>query len=725
MDMLVANKRILIVDDNPAIHEDFRKILGKRSESQNVLDELENSLFDDDEEKGGEPVNSVAVEFELDSAFQGKEGMEMVIKAAEEGRPYAMAFVDVRMPPGWDGIETVSRIWENHDDLQVVICTAYSDYSWNEIAEKLGHADSMVILKKPFDNVEVLQLAHALTNKWEVTQAAKAHMLDLDRQVAERTAELEKTNAKLTAEIEERSKTQVALQSSEERFSKAFKSNPMPMAILTLEEQRHVDVNEAYLALSGYSRNEMIFQSLSDLELFKDQLVQEKIFDALLSDRALRNHSCHLLRKDNEKRSLQISAEIFKLGADPHLLLIAQDVTERVNLEGQLRQSQKMEAVGQLAAGVAHDFNNILTVIRGHIDLQMMSDDMDEEVHETLEQVSEASERAASLTRQLLAFSRKQVIRRKTIQLNDLVKNTYAMMTRLIGEMIDVQLDLKEELEPVFADVCAVEQVVMNLSVNARDAMPNGGTLMIGTDSVFVNRSDLRDRHDARSGNFVCLTVTDTGEGMSDEVQHRIFEPFYTTKKVGKGTGMGLATVYGLVKQHKGWIEVESNVDEGTKFTVFLPASTERVDEAPVKLPARHFVSEEKTVLVAEDEKALRRIVAATLQHYGYKTLLAASGAEAIELWKSHSVEIDLLLTDMVMPGGVSGKDLAEQMTAQRPGLKVIITSGYSPELVSEGIQLAEGVNYLPKPYSPADLAGILEKAFASAGSPALAGSSD
>ena len=712
---LIPNKRILIIDDNPAIHEDFRKILGGGPAGQSALDELENSLFEDEELD--EPVAAcVKSRFEIDSAFQGQEGLEMVSKAAAEGRPYSMAFVDVRMPPGWDGIETISRIWERHGDLQIVICTAYSDYSWNEITLKLGHSDSMVILKKPFDNVEVMQLAHALTNKWEVTQQADKQLELLDRQVGDRTAELERANAKLKREIEERARAQQALQVSEERFSRAFKSNPMPMAILTLEEQRHVDVNEAYCELTGYERNELIFQSFKDLDLFKGQAVQEKIFDALLANRALRNHSCSLRRKDNKKRSLQISAEIFRLGADPHLLLIAQDVTERVNLESQLRQSQKMEAVGQLAAGVAHDFNNILTVIRGHIDLQMMSDDMDEDVQDTLSQVGEAAERAASLTRQLLAFSRKQVIRRKTLCVNGLVSDTANMVRRLIGENYTLELDLGVELPPVFADVCAVEQVIMNLAVNARDSMPDGGLLCIRTKAAFFDRSDLGNRPEARSGNFICVTVEDHGVGMPESVQQRIFEPFFTTKGVGKGTGMGLATVYGLVKQHKGWIELDSVEGEGTTFRVYLPISTERIDQAPVKLPRRHVSVGFKTVLVAEDEKALRRIVAATLQHYGYKTILAASGPEALDLWREHRDEVDLLLTDMVMPGGISGRDLAEQMRSQNPLLKVIYTSGYSPELICEGMKLTEGENYLPKPYSPSDLADIMEHAFTEEG---------
>ena len=370
----------------------------------------------------------------------------MVQRALEENDPYALAFVDIRMPPGWDGVETLEHLWQCSPELQAVICTAYSDYSWDDMSRRLSQVDSLLILKKPFDTAEVLQVAHALTRKWALARQAKLRMEDLDRMVRERTQELQQ-------EIQERARVQEA----------------------------------------------------------------------------------------------------------------------QLKLEAQLRQAQKLEAVGCLAAGIAHEFNNLLTVIQGHTDLLSGKPLGTRAATESIARIAQASQRAASLTRRLLAFSHKQPMRFKPIELSAAVQGLAKMLGQLIGEPYQLCLDCAANLPAIRADEGNVEQILINLSLNARDAMPDGGTIQVGTTFALFDEAAARDHLEARPGRFVCLTVSDTGCGMSREVLGRIFDPFYTTKDVGKGTGLGLSTVHGIVQQHAGWIEVASEIGKGSTFKVFLP----------------------------------------------------------------------------------------------------------------------------------------------------------
>lgn len=389
----------------------------------------------------------------------------------------------------------------------------------------------------------------------------------------------------------------------------------------------------------------------------------------------------------------------------------ATEITERLNLEAQLRHSTKMEAVGQLAAGVAHDFNNILTVIQGHADLLLHKINTDPQSEKPLKQICLASERAGALIRQLLMFSRKQVMQHRYLDLDEVIANLMQMLQRFLGEHIELEINNGKDLPTIHGDTGMIEQVLMNLSVNARDAMPKGGKLIIRTESVQLHDTAiLRNRNSAaRSGVFVCLSVTDTGCGMDDKTKMRIFEPFFTTKEVGKGTGLGLATVYGIVQQHNGWIEVESQVGHGSTFKVFLPACGKPPSEKPGSVtPATQGGKE--TLLVVEDEPALRMLVVEILQLYGYRVYQAPSGAAALGVWNDHKTSIDLLLTDMVMPDGISGRELAERLQKEKPELKVIYTSGYSPGMAGKDTALLTGFNFLPKPYPPSRLAEVVRQ---------------
>jgi len=662
------NHRILVIDDNAAIHEDIRKILAQPKSDSAALTNEEALLF-------GQPTQSAQhASFDIDSALQGQEGLDLVRKALNDERPYALAFVDVRMPPGWDGVETISRIWHVYPELQVVICTAYSDYSWDDITRQFGHSDSVLILKKPFDNIEVLQMAHALTKKWFLTQQAKSQLLNL-----------------------------------EERFAKAFKSSPVPMSIQSLKNYRYLDVNDSFLQMTGYGRSQIVGKSSLDLNLWPDAVARKPLLDELREGKSLRNVEARVRARDGQEKLTLMSAELITLGDERFALISENDISQRLELESQLRQAQKMEAVGHLAAGVAHDFRNILTVIQGHTCLRLLDPALDVKTAESLRQINESVERASNLTQQLLAFSRKQIMRMEVLDLNQLLRHLSGMMARVIGEHITLQYDFQEPLPCVEADICCVEQVILNMAVNARDAMTEGGALTIGTRLAEVDAGYASSHPESRAGQFACITVTDTGCGMDEHTKSRLFEPFFTTKEVGKGTGMGLATAYGLIKQHKGWIEAESQVGKGSTFKIFLPTTDKAIKPKP-KAPAAapHGAGGKETILVVEDEELVREFVAGFLRESGYKVLQAGNGVEALNIWRQHSAQIDLLLTDVVMPQKISGIELAEKLRKEKEQLKIVFTSGYSLELLDEHLRSRSEFNFLPKPYAPAKLKELI-----------------
>ena len=380
----------------------------------------------------------------------------------------------------------------------------------------------------------------------------------------------------------------------------------------------------------------------------------------------------------------------------------AADITDRLALEEQLRQSQKMDAIGHLAGGIAHDFNNLLTVIQGNTALLQRGKASAEFRAEALDHIAQATDRAAALVRQLLTFSRKQVLQPRELDLNDVVVNLVKMLERVVREDVQVKLDLPGTPLHTRADAGMLDQVLMNLVVNARDAMPDGGTLTLATSAVLITEGDLHAHPDLRPGHYACLRVTDTGTGIPPELRVRIFEPFFTTKDPGKGTGLGLATVFGIVKQHSGTVAVDSIVGQGTTFSVFLPATSERVP-AEVRSPGEvEAVGGSEKILVVEDEESVRRLVQQVLEMHGYRVSVVSNGAAALAL--PSTTTFDLALTDVIMPGGVSGRDLAERLRVSAPGLKVIYMSGYTGELAGRGLELREGVNFLQKPFGPAPL---------------------
>jgi PAS domain S-box-containing protein len=463
--------------------------------------------------------------------------------------------------------------------------------------------------------------------------------------------------------------------------------------------------NPAFEKTSGYTREETLGQNPRILKSGKhDTEFYRRLWTVLnrgdvWAGRLINKKKDGTLYEEDATISPVRDAE----GKVVNYVAVKRDITHESELEAQLRQAQKMEAVGQLAGGVAHDFNNMLAVIRGNAELLLMDEEQyTAAAREGLKHVVQASERAANLTRQLLAFSRKQDLQSQPLVLNEVIANLTKMLKRVLRENIDLQCHYAAPLPHVQADLGMMEQVILNLVVNARDAMPGGGQLRVATAHSPVDQAHARVNPAARAGDFVCLSVSDTGTGIAPEVLPRIFEPFFTTKDPGKGTGLGLATVYGIVQQHQGWVEVSSQVGEGSTFKVFLPAIP-----TPARLAAAAEIEAEirggnETILLVEDEHAVRLTTRQVLESKGYRILEATCGPEALEAWQSHGREVALLLTDIIMPGEMTGRDLAEQLWGQRPGLKVIFMSGYSADVLVKGTDYIRRTKsrFLQKPCS-------------------------
>jgi len=508
-------------------------------------------------------------------------------------------------------------------------------------------------------------------------------------------------------DITDRKLAEAALRSSEMLFHSVWENSVDGMRLVD-ENGTIVAVNEAFCKLVGLRRDELEGKPFTVIFAESEQpgqMLEE--FRQRFRERVIEKQRARRLRlRNGTVVTLEDTNSLVELRGQPPLLLgQSRDLTAQERLEEQLRQSQKMEAIGQLAGGVAHDFNNILTVIHGHASLLLAGGALTGVSARSAQQISQAAGRAASLTRQLLAFSRRQVIQPRELDMKEVVGNMTSMLGRILGEDIALQLHYSPHPAIVHADAGMMEQVLLNLAVNSRDAMPKGGVLAIRISALELDARVVAEHSEARAGRFICLSVTDTGCGIRPENLRRIFEPFFTTKEVGKGTGLGLATVYGIVKQHHGWIEVESGVGKGTAFKVFLPRHGETVEINEGHSTEQTVRGGTETILVVEDEALVRELVCSVLSRHGYRILQAESGAKALEVWQASREQIDLLLTDLVMPDHLNGRELAEKLCAERPRLKVILTSGYSTDVVAKESVFRNGVNYLQKPYHPHKLA--------------------
>lgn len=576
--MMNARGNILIVDDNQSVFEAFQKILVSSAPDPRLV-EMEEALF-------GSVSSTPVATFRLTYAAQGMEAIEKLEAEKRNGSSFAVAFVDVRMPPGIDGIETAQRLWALDADLEIVICSAYSDYSWSDMARKLGRPDRWVILKKPFDNIEVLQLAHALTEKWMLRQQTRAQVEALEAGVAARTAELEAALEKLKHESAERA-----------RF----------------EEERRM-------------------------------------------------------------------------------------------IERKLEETQRLEGLGMLAGGVAHDFNNILTGILASASLAGMDVAPGTEVSLHLKRIEENSLRAAGLCQQLLVYAGKGQVSASSLDLNVLLRETLQLLHASVPKDAELALELAPKLPAIAGDAARLSQVFMNLVLNAAEAL-NGGPrrIRISTGTARLDQTALEKtvfRGEAKAGEFVTVEVTDTGLGMTPDTLSRIFEPFFTTKFTGRG--LGLCAVVGIVRGHGGAMHVESEQGRGTTFRVYLPVAAS-AGPAVAEPRASATPKEKGRVLVVDDEDAVRLVAAAAIKRQGFDTEVAADGTEAVEIMERGQNGFVGVLLDMTMPK-MDGLTTLVNLRKIQPGLPVILMSGHDQGDIARKLEGHADVMMLKKPFTVDEL---------------------
>jgi PAS domain S-box-containing protein len=501
-------------------------------------------------------------------------------------------------------------------------------------------------------------------------------------------------------DVSDRKLVAEALRRSEASFRSVVEEAPYGIYRANLSGQLLM-VNPTLVKMLGYeSQEELLKANLAD-DIHRDSREHQRLSEMFPRDQGFKDMEVEWKRKDGSPITVRCSGRPVRdeTGALGYLEVFAEDITERRVLERQLRMAQKMEAIGRLSGGIAHDFNNLLGVIIGYSQVMKRSLGPSHSSYEHAEEIEKASQRAVSLTKQLLAFSRQQVLEPAILSLNVLVSDMEKMLPRLLGEDIKVDLNLDPSLGLVKADQSQLEQVLMNLAVNARDAMPEGGKLTVRTANVDLDLTYTRQHPGSRPGRYVMLAVTDNGIGMDPETQAHIFEPFFTTKERDKGTGLGLSTVYGVVKQSGGYIAVDSEKGKGAAFSIFLPRTEQAVEAPEAASPQPLSVRGSETILLVEDAEPLRKLAHMFLKDNGYRVLTAGDGEEALQVAKQHAAPIQLLLTDVVMPG-INGRVLAERLGPWQPGMKVLYMSGYTDSFIAGHGVLEEGIHLLHKPFT-------------------------
>jgi two-component system, cell cycle sensor histidine kinase and response regulator CckA len=620
--------------------------------------------------------------------------------------------------PDMDGLEVCRRI--KHESAQAdifVLIVSASHTQGDELAKGLeSGADGYIsrpianreLLARVASCVHIMRLSRTLRFQAEELKksnkaAAQAQLasLNLIEDAVAARALLEAANQELRREISERERAE----ESRARLVAAVEQSAETI-VITDADGAILYANPAFEKSTGYTREEALGVNPRILKSGRHDPEFYRQIWAVLGRGEVWSGRFINKKKDGTlyEEDASISPVRDPSGKVLNYVAVKRDITREAQLEAQLRQSQKMEAIGQLSGGVAHDFNNILAAMIMQTELTGMVPNLPDEVREGLRHIRAGAERAANLTRQLLLFSRKQVMQPRELDLNEVVTTLAKMLQRIIGEDVSLQLNLHPRALIIRADPGMLDQVLMNLVVNARDAMPGGGRIFIETSERNFSKEEAALVPDTKPGRHVSLCVTDTGSGIAPENLSRIFEPFFTTKEPGKGTGLGLATVFGIVKQHGGALIVESELGRGATFQVFLPA-TETPGKSPDALPTKPKPrGGTETILLVEDEAAVRLLTRALLERFGYRVLEASDGVEAVQTWEQNQDSIRLLLTDLVMPEGVSGHELAARLQARNPGLRVIFTSGYSADIAGLELSLQEGQNFIQKPSSPEQL---------------------
>ncbi len=631
-------------------------------------------------------------DYDVHEAANGREGLEVFKRETP-----ALVLLDLNMPV-LDGTEVLKRLTKRSADTPIIVVSGTGLIDDVLRALRLGAWD---YLYKPIENLSVL--LHAVEKSLErarLIRENRAHQQHLEHEVKRRTEALEKTTRRL--------------RESEKKFRTFTES--APVAIMIYRGGKWLYANPAARKLLGYPTKRLRTMNFLDI-VHPDYgrharlLIEKKVTQGKSSPTPENRHELKIITGGGSEKWVDFSAEMIEFKEKTAVLISAMDITERkqaeaekTNLENRLQQSQKMESVGRLAGGIAHDFNNLLSPIMGYAQMLLMEFSPQNPRYEKLSQILKASERARNLTRQLLAFGRKQVLEIKAVNLDQVVSGFKKILKRTIREDIRFKTKLAVPAAGIMADVPQLEQILMNLAVNAQDAMPQGGEMIFETSEVELDESYAELHPDVRTGHYVMLAVSDTGCGMNGETAKHVFEPFFTTKAPGKGTGLGLATVHGIVKQHGGSIQVYSEPGYGTTFRIHFPRVDEPVESTPPPPIFRENAgSGSETILVAEDEEAVRGVVSHILKNHGY-TVIAAEDAEVcLQLARQHKGTIHMLLTDVIMPR-MNGKELYLQLSEFLPGLKVLYMSGYTDDVIAHHGILEEGINLLQKPVSVREL---------------------
>ena len=638
-------------------------------------------------------------QYELTVASSLRQAMEKMGSQA-----YDIVLTDYLLPDGKGG-DLVAR---SAGVAPVVMMTSHGNEQVAVDALKSGALDYVVKMPEVFEAMP--RIVERALREWDLLiehkraeEALRLQTFRLEHEVAERQLAQEALQEQaqlLKKEIAERKQAQETLRLSEEKFSKSFENAPLIMAITAVEDGTFLDVNTKFLELSGWKREEVLGKSSTGIGW-----VTEEDRSAFLETLKEQGHVSGLELSLHSKVGRVIKSEYYceniTVDGRQRLLSIAFDVTERLKLEEQLRHSQKLEAVGLLAGGVAHDFNNILTVIGGYCELLKLDLEQGDPVRDKVVQISAAADRASNLTRSLLAFSRKGEVKAAAANINELVRGVEKFLQRIIGEDIALGTSLTDDPLWAVVDPGQIEQVLMNLAANARDAMPKGGRLLVQTERHEIDAAFAHAHGFGAPGLYALITISDTGEGMDAETKERIFDPFFTTKVVGKGTGLGLAIVYGIVSQHKGFMNVYSEPGVGTAFRIYLPALTSCAEAAVDTAAAAHEVRGHETILVAEDDPHVLDLVSSILAQYGYKVVHAANGLEAVQKFRER--EVNLVLMDIIMPV-MNGKQAAEKIRLLQPEARILFTSGYTADIIRSRSELEVGAELVMKPVKPSVL---------------------
>ncbi|MCM3877264.1 MAG: response regulator [Thermoanaerobaculia bacterium] len=628
-------------------------------------------------------VEDVPADAELAERELRRAGFELDIRRVETREAFLAALLDFSPDlilsdyrlPEFDGMTALLLAKERAPDVPVIITTGSVNEETAVACMKAGAVD--YVLKE--------QLGRLGT---AVRSALEAQRLRDERSQAE------KDITRLNAELEE------ALAWQRHVFE-----GSRDAVFVSDEEARFVAVNGAATELTGYSREELLGMGIPDLHEEPDLAAYRAFHQRILGGEQILSEA-PIRKKDGSKVAVEFNNRLVTIGVRRFMHTAGRDVTKRKQLEAQLVQAQKMEAVGRLAGGVAHDFNNLLTVIQGYGELLAKSLEGDPEKRESMGEIVKAAERAAALTRQLLAFSRRQVLEMRVLDLGTVVADLEKMLRRLIGEDVEVVVVTPPKLGRVKADAGQIEQVVLNLAVNARDAMPGGGRLTLELADADLDAPFAAAHDTIPPGRYVLLSIADTGSGMDAETLGHIFEPFFTTKEKGKGTGLGLATVYGIVRQTGGYIAVETVPGAGTAFRIYLPRCAE--SRTSGTRPSVSSFRGSETVLLAEDEPSVRAFLQTVLERHGYSVLVAENGAAALDVVTRDPRLIHVLLTDLVMPG-MNGRELASRVAALRPAIRIVFMSGYAADIVTD--LAADGASgFLSKPFSERALAAKLRE---------------